>query len=206
MSAVVKAEKQARPKTSSALVQELIAFMREERRGPPAGDPADLRLQLELIEDLLERGIEHERERAPRPDDALRPGARERHVEVCAGAAGASAGQPGARGARDVGAATCRTDSAASKGAREMSPDGPALYDWAREAPCDQCPQARRCRERLEACEAFALYVDGAGEKSWAAVLRAPERALYVRLLLVRSDRVRRPAGPVGISHRAVPA
>jgi len=81
MSAVMKAEKQARPKSAADLAQELIAFMRSERRAPPAGDPADLRLQLELIEKLLERGVAFERERAPGPITQydLNTG---RHVEV----------------------------------------------------------------------------------------------------------------------------
>ena len=77
----VKAERQARPKTSADLAAELIAFMRSERTAQPAGNPADLALQLELIEDLLLKGIQYERERAPGPTTRydLDQG---RHVEV----------------------------------------------------------------------------------------------------------------------------
>jgi len=61
------AEKPTAPKTSRELALELIALMRAERRVPPAGDIADPALQVELIENLIERGVQYERERAPQP-------------------------------------------------------------------------------------------------------------------------------------------
>jgi len=75
------AQRRTAPKRARDLVQELIAVVREERTTPPDGDPADLTLQLELLVDLLERGIEYERERAPQPVTRfdLDSG---RHVEV----------------------------------------------------------------------------------------------------------------------------
>jgi hypothetical protein len=49
--------------------QQLIDRKRKERRREgapaPAGDPGDLELQLELVTDLLEKGLAYEAERAP---------------------------------------------------------------------------------------------------------------------------------------------
>jgi hypothetical protein len=40
-------------------------------------------------------------------------------------------------------------------------------------SPCDGCPQARRCRERLLACASFAAY---AKLLSWEGLPREPSR------------------------------
>lgn len=69
------------------------------------------------------------------------------------------------------------------------TPNPTPLYPWGR-APCDACPQAPRCKARLEACTAFELYLKGATEKRWSAVAREPQRELYVSLLVRRADRV----------------
>lgn len=72
------------------------------------------------------------------------------------------------------------------------SPNPSPLYPWGR-APCDDCPLARDCRTRLEACAAFELYLKGATEKRWGALPREPQRALYIKLLVRRVDRKRTP-------------
>src|SRR6266853_1128174 len=64
------------------------------------------------------------------------------------------------------------------------------LYSWGC-APCDGCPLARRCRAQLEACAAFALYLNGESEKRWRAVSREPRNDLYVSLLADQADRAR---------------
>ena len=43
-------------------------------------------------------------------------------------------------------------------------------------APCDDCPQSLRCRDRLLACSAFAAY---AQLVSWASLPREPSRWQY---------------------------
>ena len=63
------------------------------------------------------------------------------------------------------------------------------LYPWGR-APCDACDLARQCKVRLEACEAFALFVKGVSERRWGVVPREPQREIYVSLLVRRADRV----------------
>jgi hypothetical protein len=65
------------------------------------------------------------------------------------------------------------------------------LYPWGR-CPCDLCPQAGHCRAHLEACAAFALYLEGATQERWSAVAREPQRELFVSLLTRQVDRPRR--------------
>jgi hypothetical protein len=60
--------------------------------------------------------------------------------------------------------------------------------------PCDACALAARCRERLEACSAFALFVHGGRGKRWRSAPREPDRATYIRLLERRGDRMHRRA------------
>jgi hypothetical protein len=66
------------------------------------------------------------------------------------------------------------------------------LYPWGR-APCDECKLAARCKTQLLACHAYGAYLIGATERQWSVVPREPQRELYVELLVVRSDRPRRP-------------
>lgn len=61
-------------------------------------------------------------------------------------------------------------------------PAGPQPNPLGR-APCDDCELAPHCKAHLEACAAFVAYVDGAREKEWRAVVREPQRRLYVSVL-----------------------
>jgi hypothetical protein len=55
-------------------------------------------------------------------------------------------------------------------------------------APCDCCPHARSCGGRLRACDAFALYIDGASEREWRAAQRTPGRDSWVRSCMADED------------------
>jgi hypothetical protein len=63
-----------------------------------------------------------------------------------------------------------------------ISPHPTPLYPWGR-CPCDHCGLAMQCKARLEACTAFARYLDGAPEREWSKLPRAPRRELFVRIL-----------------------
>jgi hypothetical protein len=49
--------------------------------------------------------------------------------------------------------------------------------------PCTDCRFAHRCAVEHLACEQFAAFAYGAGEKRWRAAPCAPRRALYLAVL-----------------------
>jgi len=45
--------------------------------------------------------------------------------------------------------------------------------------PCESCRLCERCAVRLEACEAFSLFVNGLPEPRWRLTPRVPTREHY---------------------------
>jgi hypothetical protein len=74
-------------------------------------------------------------------------------------------------------------DSQGGSPMREEKVVGWTPGDVAGPSPCDRCELARRCKVRLEACRAFAAYYEGVPEREWSALVREPNREIYVRIL-----------------------
>jgi hypothetical protein len=58
-------------------------------------------------------------------------------------------------------------------------------------APCDVCKFAAKCRAEKLVCEAYGVYLAGAGQPRWSLAPRAPTHARYCALL----DLEKRPLG-----------
>ncbi|MGO8827832.1 MAG: hypothetical protein ACLQT5_01165 [Steroidobacteraceae bacterium] len=62
--------------------------------------------------------------------------------------------------------------------ARELLPvqaEAELAFD---ESPCDLCPNFKKCKAEILACQAFIVFVRE-GARRWTAAERKPSRALY---------------------------
>ena len=50
-------------------------------------------------------------------------------------------------------------------------------------SPCDACRFAERCREQLQACSAFSMFLHGFSKVRWRIAPRVPTRERYQTLL-----------------------
>ena len=69
---------------------------------------------------------------------------------------------------------------------RLLPPDAPPIEDaldyhafLTEPYPCQNCRHAARCKNSLEACAAFSLYVAHASELRWRAAKRIPSRERF---------------------------